>query len=258
MISCETVVDVDLQTAAPRLVIEAAINWQKGTDGKNQVIKLSTTTGFYDTEIPTVSGATVYIKNSDDLTFNFEEIPNTGNYVCNNFIPVINETYSLTVISNGSIYTAVEKMTSVVPIIGTSQNDQGGFAGENIEIKAYFNDPANEKNYYLFQYSYDTQVRADFYADQDQYYNGNEFFSISQNEDLVPGEKIKITHYGISKSYYNYMNIVVSIAGQSGGGPFQSPPATIRGNIINATNSSEFPFGYFSLSETDSIIYTIQ
>ncbi len=47
------------------------------------------------------------------------------------------------------------------------------------------------------------------------------------------------------------MSVLVSIAGNNGGGPFQSPPATVRGNIINTTNSANYPLGYFSLSEVD-------
>lgn len=257
-LSCEEVVEVDLETAPPRLVIEATINWKKGTTGNEQSIKLTTTTGYYSTEIPTVSGATVYIKNSNNTIFYFNEVPETGRYTCYDFIPVLNETYFLTVMINGATYTASETMTSVAPITGITQNDQGGFTGDNIEIKAYFDDPANETNYYLYEYSYANQVRSDFYADEDQFFNGNPFFSLSQNEDFTTGDNIRISHYGISKSYYNYVSIIVSLAGQSGGGPFQSPPATVRGNIINATNTVEFPLGYFSLSEVDTQFYTIQ
>jgi hypothetical protein len=54
------------------------------------------------------------------------------------------------------------------------------------------------------------------------------------------------------------MSILVSIAGNNGGGPFQSPPATVRGNIINTTDKANYPLGYFSLSEIDFRSYTIQ
>src|SRR6187402_2546578 len=95
--SCEDVVNVDLNTAPPRLVVDASINWQKGTDGAVQKIILSTTTDYYSNVIPKVSGATVSIKNSENTTFVFTEIPNTGEYQCNNFDPIIGETYTLTV-----------------------------------------------------------------------------------------------------------------------------------------------------------------
>ena len=53
--SCEDVIQVDLNTAPPKLVIEAAINWLKGSAGNEQKIKLSTTTDYYNKTIPKVS-----------------------------------------------------------------------------------------------------------------------------------------------------------------------------------------------------------
>lgn len=76
---CEEVVEIDLATAAPRLVINASINWEKGTSGSSQTIKLTTTTGYYQTQIPIVSGATITVTNSTNTVFNFIETPNTGN-----------------------------------------------------------------------------------------------------------------------------------------------------------------------------------
>ena len=256
--SCEDVVEVDLDNAPPKLVIEAAINWKKGTSGNQQKIKLTTTTSFYSTEIPKVSGATVSIKNSTNVVFNFIEILKTGEYSCATFIPVINETYTLTVIRNGNTYTAVETLKPVAPITKIVQNNKGGFTGTDIEIKTFYQDPTGESNYYLYKYLYSNQVKLNFYVDLDEFFNGNEFFSISQNDELKKGDKIEISHYGISKAYYNYMSVLVSIAGNNGGGPFQSPPATVRGNIINTTDASNYPLGYFSLSEVDIKNYIIE
>lgn len=256
--SCEEVVDVDLDTAPPKLVIEASINWQKGTSGKQQVIKLSTTTGYFDNIIPTVSGATIFIKNSKNDQFNFSEVPKTGKYVCTNFTPVIDETYTLTVISNGATYTATETMKSVAPISRIEQNDKGGITGDEIEIRAFYNDPADADNFYLFKYVYSNKITSTYYVSEDKFFQGNEYFSKSDDDDLKVGNEIEITHYGISKQYYNYMTILVSIAGSNAGGPFQSPPATVKGNIINTTDKANYPLGYFSLSETDFKKYKIQ
>ncbi|MDX6181963.1 DUF4249 domain-containing protein [Flavobacterium sp. Fl-77] len=256
--NCEEVVDIDLDAAPPKLVIEAAINWEKGTTGTQQTIKLTTTADYFENKVPTVSGATVFVRNSSNQQFNFTEIPETGQYVCNNFIPVIGQTYTLTVISNGNTYNASETFKAVAPITRIEQNNEGGFTGQDIEIKTFYNDPANENNYYLYKYLYSNKVKSNYYADEDKFFEGNEFFSISDDEDLKPGDVIEITHIGISKQYYNYITILVSIAGNSSGGPFQSPPATVRGNIINTTDSANYPLGYFSLSETDSRKYIIE
>ncbi|KFF06232.1 DUF4249 domain-containing protein [Flavobacterium reichenbachii] len=256
-LSCEEVVDVDLDTAAPKLVIEAAINWKKGTTGTQQTIQLSTTTGYFENVIPVVSGAVVSIKNSKNQQFNFTENSKTGRYVCNNFKPEINETYTLTVVSGGNTYTASETLKSVAPITRLEQNNEGGFTGKDIEVKAFFTDPP-EDNFYLFKYTYSSKITSSYYVSEDKFYQGNEIFSSSDDDELKPGDEIEITHYGISKQYYNYMNILVSIAGSNVGGPFQSPPATVRGNIINTTDKTNYPLGYFSLSEIDSKQYKIE
>ncbi|MEO7978956.1 DUF4249 domain-containing protein [Flavobacterium sp.] len=256
--SCEEVVDVDLDTAPPKLVIEASINWQKGTTGVQQTIKLTTTTGYFEDEIPVVSGATIFVKNSGGEQFNFVEVPNTGRYVCNNFKPVIDETYTLTVVNGGNTYSASETLKAVAPITRVEQNNEGGFTGKDIEIRAYYNDPAAVNNYYMYKYVYSNKVTSNYYVDEDKFFQGNEFFSVSDDDELEVGDKVELTHYGISKQYYNYMSILVSIAGSNVGGPFQSPPATVKGNIINTTDKANYPLGYFALSETVTEKYIIE
>ncbi len=256
--SCEEVVDVDLDTAAPRLVVDASINWEQGTDGAQQKIKLTTTTSYYSSSVPMVTGATVFVKNSSDTIFNFIEVPNTGEYVCANFVPQLNETYTLTVISNGQTYNATESLRSVASIQDMVQNNEGGITGDQIEIKTFFTDPDVEDNYYMFKYKYSNKNKLDYQVSDDKFFQGNSFFSLTNNEDLSPGDQIDVTHYGISRSYYNYMNILLSVAGNAGGSPFQSPPATVRGNIINATNFDNYALGYFRLSETDSDSYIVE
>ena len=256
--SCEEVIPLELDTAPPKLVIEAALTWKKGSLGTTQKIKLSTTTDFYSATENSANGAIVIVQNSANQNFNFIEVPNTGEYKCANFNPVIGETYRLSIRYKGNTYTAQEIMQPVAKILKVEQNNNGGFDGKSIELKAHFIDPAAKKNYYLYRYTYSSQVTSNFYTDEDVYFNGNEFFSISQNDKIKSGDKIEINHYGISKTYFNYMSVLVSIAGNGGGGPFQSPPATVKGNIINTTQEENFPLGYFSLSEYDSVNYIVK
>jgi len=255
--SCEEVVNVDLNTAAPRLVVDAAINWQKNTDGSVQKITLSTTTDFYSNVIPKVTGANVSITNSANTTFVFSEIPNTGEYQCTTFVPVIGEKYTLTVIYQGVIYTATETMQSVTPIKDIQQKDDAGFSGEDYEIEVFFDDPLDE-NFYMVKFFPSIHKSPSFGVIGDEFSNGNQKSWHFSDEDLEQGNTIAITHYGISKDYYNYMNKIISISGGDGGGPFQTTPATVRGNIVNQTNIDNYALGYFSLSEVDSATYTIQ
>ncbi len=258
IISCEEVIDVDLKTETPRLVIDAAINWQKGTDGSSQKIMLSTTTSFYNTIIPKVSGATVSVKSSENFNYIFTEIPNTGEYQCTTFKPIIGETYTLTIVYKNETYTATETMQSVSSIYSIQQKNDGGFSGKDYEIEVSFKDPL-VKNFYMVKFFPDIYKAPSYQVIGDEYTNGNLKSWQFSDEDLKQGSTIAITHYGVSESYYNYMNKLISVASSSGGGsPFQTPPATVRGNIVNQTNINNYALGYFSLSEVDYQNYIIK
>ena len=255
--SCEKVIDVDLNTMAPKLVIDASIKWQKGTLGNQQTIKLSTTTSYYSSQIPTVSGATVFITDPTNNVFNFVETAGTGNYNCSNFAPVLNGNYVLTVVSNGETYTATETLKPVPPIDSIAQLDDTGFSGKDTEIKTFYTDNGTTNDYYLFKFKPSFTAIPIYFLQDDRNFQGNQIFGLYRSEDLKSGQNFEVTLSGISKQYYNYMRILVSIAGNSSGSPFQSPSATVRGNIINTTTEANYPLGYFSLSEQSNKNYII-
>lgn len=256
--SCEDVVDIDLNTAAPKLVIDASIKWQKGTVGNEQTIKLTTTTGFYETVLPTVTGAVVFITDSNAIQYDFNEDIGTGNYICTNFNPVLNETYVLTVIHDGETYLATENLIPAPTIDSVNQNDEGGFTGDQVEVKFFFQDNGLVDNFYLIQFNTSFSILPEYGVVNDEFFQGNQMFGLYSNENLKPTDNLTFTLHGISEQYFNFMNVLLSVAGSGGGGPFQTPPATVRGNIINQTNFDNYTLGYFRLSETDTMIYTVQ
>jgi hypothetical protein len=255
--SCEKVIDVDLNTMAPKLVIDASIKWQKGTLGNEQTIRLSTTTSYYSSQVPTVSGATVFITDAANNIFNFVETAGTGNYICTDFTPILNGNYFLTVILNGQTYNATETLKPVPPIDSIAQQDNTGFSGKDTEIKTFYTDNGTTNDYYLFKFKPSFTAIPIYFLQDDRNFQGNQIFGLYRSEELKPGQNFEVTLSGISKQYYNYMRILVSIAGNSSGSPFQSPSATVRGNIINNTTEANYPLGYFSLSEQDSRNYIV-
>lgn len=261
-ISCEDVVNVDLDTAAPKLVIDASIKWQKGTAGDLQKIKLTTTTDFYSNTIPVATGATVSIKNTTvdiPTSYQFIEDGQTGEYVCTNFTPIINNDYTLTVVYNGQTYTATSKFMPTPVIQKTEQITKPGFGGEDVyEIKFYFQDNAAENNFYLVGAKNSNIVYPEYGVLSDEFFQGNLMFAIYQDEDLKKGDVVEYSLQGITEKYNNYMSKLLSTSGSEGGNPFATPPATLRGNIVNKTNPDNYPFGYFHLSEIDSGSHTIE
>ncbi|WP_395056382.1 DUF4249 domain-containing protein [Flavobacterium sp.] len=257
--SCENPVDISLDTAQPKLVIDAVIKWQKGTSGNEQKIKLTTTTDFYTNIIPAVSGATVYITNSANTVFNFIETPNTGEYICTNFVPVVNENYTLTVINNGQTYKATDKLLATPNIDTTNQISVPGVGGTDlIQVKFFYQDNGLEDNFYLIGFKNSTKAFTEFGVIKDRFFQGNQMFGFYTDDKLKAGDKLDIYLQGISERYNNYMEKLLNIAAIDGGNPFATPPATLRGNIINQTNEANFPLGYFSLGEVDTDIYVVQ
>ncbi len=258
LISCEEVIEVDLETAEPKLVIDASIDWVKNTPGNQQKIKLSTTTAYYSEVFPVVNGANVIVSNSANTVFNFVENPGTGEYICNNFVPVIGETYTLTINLNGEIYKATETLMSVPKIENNiTQNNTGGMAGDEVEITYYYQDNPAEKNYYVYSNKIPHIAFPQYQVEDDENNNGGLTPVFYSNKDLKPGETVNIKLFGISKRYYDYFRKVLNASGNDDG-PFATTPTAVRGNINNETRSANFPFGYFRLSEVDVREYVVE
>lgn len=257
-ISCEDVIEVDLNEAEPRLVIEASINWLKNTQGNEQEIKLSLSAPFFNDSVPPANGAIVEIVDSNNNVYSFTEVDQSGIYRNNTFVPVIDEAYTLSILFEDELYTATETLKSVVPIDFVDQIDDGGFTGEDIELKAFYTDPAGIENYYFFEFISEIVLTPTLEVYEDRFTDGNQIFGFYTEEDLEAGDIVTIRNHGVSGQFYNFMFILLQQGSEEGGGPFETQPATVRGNCLNVTNPNNFPFGYFRLSEVDEVIYTVQ
>ncbi|MFK7747204.1 MAG: DUF4249 domain-containing protein [Kordia sp.] len=265
-ISCDDPIDVDLTEAPPRLVIEASIDWEKGTAGNNQTVKLSTSTPFFDTNIDTsVTGASVKITNDEtDVEFIFTD-QNDGTYAVNNFIPVLNNSYTLEVIYNGEVYNATETMTPITGINEVFQSFEGGFDEELLDVNITYNDPQELGNFYMIRLQEVGDLFPIIETRSDEFTNGNvqdEFFEKDDDEDdpenqFDPGDEVNIKLFGVSERYYNFISLLIEQY-DSAGNPFASTPAEIRGNCINLSNEANYAFGYFRLTEFDEVEYTFQ
>lgn len=255
---CEKVIDVDLATAQPKLVIDASIDWIKNTPGNEQTVVLSTTTGYYNEEIPSVSGAMVYISNAAGTIFNFTETSSAGEYVCSGFEPVIGETYRLTVIVNSVTYTATETMTATPEMDDDiSQTNTGGMTGDEVEIRFSFQDNGARDNYYMTKIKTNRVAYPEFQLESDERYQGNKIIEFYSHEDLEQGDSVNIQLYGTSKRFFDYFTKILSASGNNDS-PFPTIPTAVRGNIINQTDAGNYPLGYFRLSEVATRNYIIK
>ncbi|OMQ13039.1 DUF4249 domain-containing protein [[Flexibacter] sp. ATCC 35103] len=254
-LSCDKLVELDLEAGDPKIVIDAEIIWEKGTDGSEQTIKITRMAPYYSAEVPKVSGAQVRVENSNGNIFKFNESA-PGLYVCTNFVPVLNMEYKLFVDVDGQSLTATEKLTSVTPIEKIDQEFMADITGPDLLVVTfYYKDPADQANYYLTDYKADFMPYPEYTVTSDEFINGNEINEKFTDTDLKPGKILDITHRGISKNFYNYMNLILEAANSN---PFGAVPGNIRGNIINTTDTNNFALGYFRLCEANHIVYTVK
>ncbi len=256
--SCEDVVDISLNESEPKLVIDASLNWVKGTSGNHQEIYLSLTRPFFSDEPTPVNGATVQISNTSGTVFGFSQNETLGTYETDDFEPMLNETYLLQIVFENELYVAETQLIPVIPIDFVEQTDNGGINGEDFEIKPNYSDPEETENFYFF--SFETNI-TDFpilEVYEDEFTNGNQVFAYYTEEDLQVGDTVTIKSYGINERFYNFMSLLLTQTNSELGGPFETQPATLRGNIINQTTSSNFPLGFFRASEIDEVEYIIQ
>jgi Domain of unknown function (DUF4249) len=254
LISCEDVIQADLETGEAKVVIDAEIVWQKGTDGSQQTIKISRMASYYSPETPKVSGAQVHVENSTGIQFIFSETE-PGVYTCSDFIPVLNETYTLYAAIDGEVYTATETLMPVPEIDHLEQTDNGGFTADETEVAVYFTDSAQTTDYYLISFISPTLPYPSYDLTDDELTNGNTIKSDFSDADLQAGDVMEITVRGTSHQFYNYMNLILEASDSN---PFSTPPANINGNILNQNSNGSQALGYFRLCESDYRIYTIE
>ncbi|WP_208630722.1 hypothetical protein [Maribacter litoralis] len=60
----------------------------------------------------------------------------------------------------------------------------------------------------------------------------------------------------ILRAYYNFIDIVIDQMG--GVGIFEATPVDVKGNCINTTNPDNYAHGYFRVTQTNKVTYTVQ
>ncbi len=257
--SCERVIDLDLKTSQERLVIEAFINWEKGTSGNEQVIKLSKTASYFSDQTIRATGATVVIIHQNGTQYVFNETTE-GIYNTTTFQPEFGASYTLQIIYNGESYTATETFIPVPEIDEITQSIEEDDDIDIPVVNVFFTDIPNVENFYRISYKItrinngNTSILEGFTVYNDEFEDGN------QLTDFYAGFKddiIEISLLGLTERFFNYTEQLI-ILSDPDEGPFSIPPVNVKGNCINTTNSSNYPYGYFRLSEVDKETYVFQ
>jgi hypothetical protein len=218
-ISCRKIIDIDLNSAAPKLVVEANITDQPGP----YKVTLATSVNFDESNyFPPATGATVVISdnagNIDTLTETFP-----GNYLTNYILGVTGRIYTLNIFYGGKNYSAVSTLHTPVQIDSvaistvatggpgsglTGGGGGGGGMGHSFSktVTAYFHDPAGISNYYRLIFFKNTVEIKRLFVVEDRLQDGkNISIGLSEKSNaVVSGDLITVQMQPINKSDYDF------------------------------------------------------
>lgn len=231
---CEEIIDVNLNDADPRVVIEANLSNLQST----QRIRVSKTVAFNEpVNSVAVTDAVVLVLDSRGGYHNFQH-ERDGNYVARDFTPVPEQIYSLYVEAEGGSFHSSCYMPTYVDV------DSTGIVRENILGDSYyfatfkFNDPSDVANYYKYDISINDANYRFSTVFQDKFNDG--LYVTHQVSDLDaelnPGDYISVRRYCIDEKVFDYWNEYQST------NPGSAAPANPTSNISNNA------LGYFSVA----------
>lgn len=260
-ISCEEVIDIDLPTSDPKLVVEANLDYNFQDYSQPWVIKLSLTTEYFSKNIPPANGAIVWIEDANKNTYPFSEVEHSGFYVAS-LAPDITDGQELIlhIEYDNEKYEAKEQFYKLDTEITLSQSKTNYFNKSFYEVQISYHDSQldyenPERHYYLTEQQRNSGSYS-WTVQNNEFREGNVLTSTYISEDAQIGDTIHFNLYKISKNYYNFI-YKMSSSVNNGGGPFQIPNSTVKGNVRNITNPKNSALGYFRITEQKSASHII-
>lgn len=257
---CQKVINVDLNEAAPRIVIEGVINDRRGP----YTVLISKSGSYFNQPfLPLVTGAQAIITDNSGIIDTLREI-DSGIYITSKIRGIPGKTYTLKVISENQEFEGSSTMFSHVNIDsltlvkGEPQRfNIGGNQNENpLEIHCFFRDPL-EKNFYRIKVFRNDSINTQNYRlFDDQYTNGQ--ITELRVTHATAGDKYRIELYSLDSKTYGYYRTLEDLIFTN---PFfGSTPANPDNNLSNGALGY---FGAFAVSSktitiTDSLIQSVK
>jgi hypothetical protein len=247
---CEKVIDVDLNDAAPALVIEGNLLF---TDEMLEV-KISRTGSYFDSKpLEKVDQAQVFLENESGER---RRISNRGEgiYRLENLKAQLEKNYRLLVETEEGEYVAVSTLHRPVLIdsLGYEYSGEARFFEGGYRILLYFSDPPEKKNYYRVKV-YKNGMRfnnvSDIVVFDDSSLDGKGIQVRLRGQVFATGDTARIELFSIDRNAWEYFTTLRDMANANPGSPAPANPLS---------NFSNGALGYFSASSSDSKEITIE
>ena len=248
--SCTQVINIDLNSSNPKLVVQADITTSPGP----YTFTLSQTTNYFGTNtlIPR-SGALIIITDNKGTLDTAKELQSgTGIYTTSKIEGKTETVYNLLIVSQSQKYTATNSIPDSVSMDSLGYSPTGSI-NPNYKIRCVFQDPPTPGNYYAFRIHKKGKLLSDIVNNQlvsDQLLNGYLIPVVLQNGHIKTGDTITVDLVSMGKADYDYFNTLQQTI--DAGKPFSSLPANPLTNLNN--NALGF-FGAYSFTARSVVMH---
>ncbi len=264
-ISCEDVIAIETPSEEPRLIIEALIKIDEDAPTTTASVTVRLSDSFFGS-IPLTDLTDITITNlgepeeidpydSNGFIILLETAPGSGTYERDAPTSFFTEGELLLQLThNEQLYFAKTTYVPTVPIDALAQGDGVLFDDEETEVVVTFTDHPERDDFYVFDFDF-----GEFLVTEDEFYQGQEFsFSYFYDQRLDPMQDLEISILGADRAFHTYMGKLIEQSNQDLG-VFETPSATVRGNIINVSTidnmdnfdnvdqTDNFALGYFAV-----------
>ena len=264
--ACEKIVDIEIPSEDPRLVIESEIYNIKDI----WKVKLSLSQPYFDQDsADDVSSALVFITEmgGDTVFLNYTD---TGMYVsADSHQCIVGNSYELNVVYKDQTYSANEQLQNAFPIdtlmsFFLSPNDRSFPTGTYVFVQG--KSDSFKTNYYLFKtYRNDTLKSSDLDDDQfgsvsllNSLFNVNDILGeIALGKlprpilfDVEEKDTVRVEQFALTEEYYKFLTDVNAQQSRSGT-PFDPPPANPNNNLSNGA------LGYFAVAHKEEVTLVV-
>ncbi len=253
--SCQKVIQLDLNSSDPQIVVEANLSDDAAT---RATVRLSKSVNFSETNtFPPLSNANVFIKNRTTGVTDTLKETSAGFYQGTKLVGKIGNTYDLTILANGKTITSSSTIPRKVNLDTVDFFRQALFGIERISIIPRYTDPVGVGDNYKFVVTTNgvTSTEINIFNDvlSDGKLNGRPLGTGGgppSKDALKSGDVFKLTFQCIDKATYTYFESL----NEGGGGP-NSNSATPTNP---STNLNGAVLGYFSAYTTQTKTFIVK
>lgn len=239
--SCTKVIDIDLNSSDPQIVVEAKI-----TDDATQKpeVRLTKSINFSQNNVfPPVKSAFVTLFDQTDNKMDTLTETTEGVYRSSKIVGKIGHSYLLTIKTGDKTVTSTATIPRKVTLTDIEVRPQSLFGQTNYQAIPRFVDPQGMGDNYRFIMSVNGKIKGAIFVINDELSDGNlngrPLFTGAGDTDFIKiGDVLALEMQCIDKGVYNYFNSLSDTGGGPGGGTTPANPVSnIQGTGV---------LGYFS------------